>query len=816
MTSSSEQHLGENMLELYHHPDTLYDEAYEKVYLSPEKYTSIKDEFQVKSTSDDEATLQTSAGATFLVKAFAPGVMRIRISPDDSALKPSTTEVLGLIKNTKAAANLSTSKENRHFVFETDDFNVKLEQSTNEVSIFDREGNTLIQTTKGGFRFARDEPDYSGHSFLTFFDLVDEQIFGFGGRIMHPNRTGTTADIFSEKVGKTRGDYGGFPIPFFMSTKGYGFFLNNPWPHVYFDMGKTKQSQWFMHAPGGECDIFMIYGPEFKKIIKSYTEIVGRISLPPKWLLGFWCSSLTFTSAAEVIDDAKRLKEQGYPCDVICLDGPWRGGPDFLRQYSQGGEYPSNDINWHSDFGDGPTIINSLGAMGIRLCLHLNSRNFHPDTVASAVPKKLLRQHEEETVVDVTNKKSEDFYEGMITPRVKEGVSIWWTDHADRVSGEISKGIPSRNLFGALWNRLLSEIMARNGRNSCLSLTRGSGIGGQHYALPWPGDTKVGIDAFEEDIWFCLNAGLAGFPITSVDIGGFTLSKDPKTDYANDDEKYAETFDEDNIGRRLCQSFFFIPAPRIHNNWDTMPRLPWNCPASMQPLYKDMLKERYMLTPYIFSYALNAAQGGEPILRPLVYHHRTDNNVYDIGDEFFMGEWLLIAPVVKKRQKSRDVYLPQGKWTHLWSDKEFVGPCHIEIECPLYKIEGLPVFVKAGAIIPRQPFALSLEDAIPNQLTLDVYPDNESEFQLKESDTITNSFTCTKNKDTITLTVENNTNVDRLYRMRFHNISQFKQLLFNDKRVHDKRITLDRLGTLLTFEAAIAEKSCANIVIVTN
>lgn len=800
-------------VEVYHHPDALFDMPYEKVCIPAERYTSFRERFGLKTTDDCGVTLQTPAGAAFRIEAYAPGILRMRISPDASALEPSTTEKLGLLQDCRQEVAFSSSDDNGKFSFTTDDFTFILDHSTNDIRLLDKSGKSLIETVEGGVKFSSDKPDYGGNRFLASFDFADENVFGFGGRIMHPNRTGTTADIFAEKVGKRSGDYGGFPIPFFMSTKGYGLFLNNPWPHVYFDMGKTRKDQWFMHAPGGECDIFIIAGPEFGDIVQSYTQLTGRIPLPRKALLGFWCSSLTFVSAAEVVDTIKRLKDDGYPCDVVVLDGPWRGGPNFVKQYSQGGQYPSSDMNWHPDFGDGPAMVKSLEVMNVKTCLHLNSRNFHPDTAEPAVAKGLLRRQGEETVARVTDKKGEEFYKSFITPRIEDGITLWWTDHADRVSGQISQGLPSRNIFGVLWNRLLARTMAQNGIANHVALTRGSGIGGQKYGLPWPGDTRVGIDAFEEDVWFCLNAGLTGYSITSVDLAGFTLRKDPKADYADESEKIAETFDLDNICRRLCQSIFFIPTPRIHNNWDTLPRFPWNCPPETRGLYKSVLRERYKLTPYIFSYALNASRTGEPILRPLVYHYRTDSGVYDIGDEFFMGQWLLVAPVVKKGQISRNVYLPEGKWTHLWSEKQYTGPCLVKIDAPLYDIEGLPVFVKAGAIIPRQHFALSMEDTIPKELTLDVYPNGDSQFKLHESDTITNVFTCSESSEKIVLDAENNTDIDRLYKFRFHGISQAGQLLINGRAVQDENVTFDGDKKILEVEGcSIAGSSSVKVV----
>lgn len=177
-------------------------------------------------------------------------------------------------------------------------------------------------------------PRFHGDAFLAAFRLQAEDLFGMGGRIARPNRRGSTADMFAMKVGLCQGDYGGFPMPFFISTKGYGVFLNNPWPHVYFDLGQTRPDQWWVHGPGGEFDLFVIAGPTFAQIVSRFTELVGRIPLPRRWWLGFWTSALAFASAQEVENVALRLRREGYPCDALVIDGPWRGGHGgIVEQY---------------------------------------------------------------------------------------------------------------------------------------------------------------------------------------------------------------------------------------------------------------------------------------------------------------------------------------------------------------------------------------------------------------------------------------------------------------------------------------------------
>lgn len=510
--------------------------------------------------------------------------------------------------------------------------------------------------------------------------------------------------------------------------------------------------------------IYGIEGTHYTKVDDTHinTDITGRVPCCDKAVFGFWCSSIGFEEDKEVLESVERLHEEGYPCDVVVIDGPWRGGKAFLRDYTKAGAYPTNDIKWHPDFGDGPGMIQKLLKKNVKTSLHINSRCFLPDTYIPAVEKGLLRAQGEEVVPDFKTQEAIEYYKDLLRPRIKEGLWLWWTDHADRVSGEIEEGIPSRNLFGPLWNKVISETMAEMGYDNHISLSRGSGIGGQKYALPWPGDTKFGLDRFREDIWFCLNAGLAGFSVTSYDLGGFACTPTGAPYKLENDP----AFDEENICRRVLQSILFVPVPRIHNNQVSIPKFPWVCPPQTRDLYKQVLQYRYELTPYIYSTAIESSINGTPIIRPLVYHHRKDEMTYGIHDELYLGDNILVAPVVNYGERQRLVYLPEGQWIDNWTGKEYQGCQWIMMDCPLYELKGLPMLVKKGAIIPKQEFSLTLSEEVPKKLFLDIYPAEEGKLVLHEGKDIVNTLLYKACGDYLELELENNAESDRIYEVR--------------------------------------------------
>lgn len=794
-------------LTLWHHPDALYDEHYIPVPLKLDSFCPLQREISLTQPEAHCVRLKNGSDQIIQFEAVQKGILRVRISPTGEQGLNSTTESLGLINTDWSGEPLTSSESDASFQIHSSNFGVTWNKDSQDFEVTHSNGDTILESTGGGVLFANDPERTVNPPFFAGFKINEERFFGFGGRTMPPDRTGTTVDIFSVKTGVLKGDYGGFPIPFYLSTRGYGLFLNNPWPHVYFDMGFSNPEHWFLHAPGGQCDFFLIDGPEFSDIIRRFTEIVGRPPSPPKWLQGFWASCVAFDSAEKAIHDADRLRKEKYPCDVFVFDGPWRSGKGFVRAYQKQHIYENNDLQWHEEFGDGPAMIQQLLQRGIKTCLHVNSRTFKPETEEWGIQEGVLRRQEEEVVPRVADPKGERFYENQVLPRIKENVALWWTDHSDRVSGEIKEGIPSRNLFGPLWNRLLSNAMEKYAPQepyTTLCLSRGGGIGSQRYAIPWPGDTRFGIDAMGEDIWFALSASLTGFPLNTTDLAGFTARQLPQEYQDAPLEIAAEAFDDENICRRLCQMLLFIPIPRIHNSALIAPKFPWNCSSKAQKLYRAFLEERYRLTPYIYSMAIQAAQSGLPIISPLVYHHRLDEEVYSILDELYLGDALLIAPVIEAECDSREVYLPEGEWTNFWTEERHTGPCRIEVPTPLFAIEGLPIFVRAGAILPRQEYTLSLEDTPPQTLFLDVYMGKPGELSLWESPETVQQLSVKLSDGAWKLHLQNRTDAERVYAVSLHHTGNTSTVFQGDKALSTK---WDEQRQTLNFEVNMPPQS---------
>ena len=739
------------------HPDALYDAEYTDRVVETDEYQSPALALKGEYRHEKGVTVITQGGREIILENCFANTLRLRITQPGARVEKTVTERLGLIQTDWEPLPYDYKLEDGVITFRNARMTLTFDMNTNEFSFQTAEGKTLVKTKNGGARFSDAPAEYSGMRSYTEFERIgNERYSGFGARIYKVDRTGESADIFSEKGGARVGDYGGFPMPYFISSAGYGLFFNNPWPHVYFDMAKTAPNEWFLHAPGGDYDLFVFCG-NTAEITRTFAKIVGTNQFPKKWLMGYWCSSLSFERAQGAIDDTKRMRDEGYPCDAIVIDGPWRGGVNFISAYTGGWGYPSDDYNWHPDFGDGPGMIKELEKRDIKTVLHINSCAFKPATAVPAIARGLLRQVNNETVPDVATRRGIDYYKTFLVPRIKDGVTQWWTDHSDRVSGEVLPGIPSRNLFGVLWNRAISETMAENGVKNHMSLSRGGGIGSQRYALPWAGDTQFGVRRFKEDIWYIINAGMAGFTLCGYDLGGFMRGGGVETP---PDEMQ---FDVDNIARRFCQSIIFCPMPRMHNGQNSSAKWPWNCPEETRELYRECLQFRYRFIPTIYSYAINGSRTGEPIIRPLFYNAMDKPELYGIDDEFYLGDHILVAPVTEAGVDRREVYLPEGAWVNLWTKERFAGGRTVLCDAPLLRKEGLPMFVKTGGGVAYQPDCMSLTDSIPEKLRVELYADTAAELLLHESGTVTDRFRCTKIGGAFEVYAENNSDTDRRY-----------------------------------------------------
>lgn len=236
------------------------------------------------------------------------------------------------------------------------------------------------------------------------------------------------------------------------------------------------------------------------------------------------------------------------------------------------------------------------------------------------------------------------------------------------------------------------------------------------------------------------------------------------------EQREAITFGKQNLHRRLFQSIMFVPSPRIHDSGVGRPRLPWHCPAESRDLYRDFLRERYKLTPYFHALGILASRTGEPIVRPLFYTFQDDPATHDISDVLLIGDCILMAPIVEADVDKRRFYLPNDLWYDYWTGESVTGGREIERPCPIDKLSGLPIMVRAGTILPLQDPTPFLNQAVPERLRLVVYPDTAgcASLRLDEAEDIRHDFSLRPHGDRESeIMLQNKTGRPRCYQIVF-------------------------------------------------
>jgi len=561
---------------------------------------------------------------------------------------------------------------------------VKVRKEPLKLAFYDGRGKLLIKEKDGILDAGL---GFEGSKVYETMELAeDEHFFGFGAH-NHPLDMRGDKIVCTSKELQSKARTGGFPVPFFYSSRGYGIFFNNLDDDVTFKMGTTEGEYSFEgtsgQMEGWDMDYYMIYGPKFSRIMKRYTSIVGKPILPEKWFFGHIQHHCCDWTGERVMEVARKYREGDWPCDVLIMDHQALG----------------KDFGWEKEFENYRQMYEFIDKRGFKTAF------------SSALFDKALYNWQG---FDPTKEEDCRKHWALHEPRVIDGMDFWRQDNAERSVNytglkQFANGYETHELFGSLWAKIVVEGMEKMGLYGRPVISRSGPIGGHRYIIPWPGDLGHGLEFMPMDLNFVRNGGLAGFASISVDLGGFT------------DRGDQDPLEEQNLVRRTIDMIPIIPISKFQGSGDQSAKIPWLYTVRQQELFRYYLKLRYRMLPYIYSSAIEASLTGRPILATLVFDYQNDPKTYDKDFEFMFGRQILAAPVMQKTDQW-EVYLPRGKWVHYWTGTEYDGGKTITVDAPLYGRDSLPLFVKAGSIIPMMPEMSYIYEKAPDPITLDVYP----------------------------------------------------------------------------------------------
>lgn len=664
-----------------------------------------------------------------------PAMFRVRVSWDGSFEKNEHRMVTRYKWN---PVNIQTTIHGSYFQIKTQSLKVVIHKAPVSIDVYTADGRLL--SSESNTTFSKNGVLKKGDTVVCKKVLQpDEHFFGFGERMDFMDRRGKKVVLNvgrGDAHGHLMGAYNTLkanysPIPFFMSTKGYGIFFHNSNKTIW-DMGSGYPDAYSFKAVNGELDYYFIYGPKFGAILQEYTSLTGKSPLMPKFALGLQVGTYSggtwghekHASPQYVLALVRKFREMGIPIDILFLDSTW-------RIFAAGG-HGATTFEWRAAFTKPKEMFDSLYAM------HLNMVGLHIRPRLDNGPRyHLLKDAQQAGMTYPENGDPGEFPNYFDTAAVN-----WWWNHAamkvasqgamffktdegsafGRKANESNKMGPMDSIALTLHNifplaytgAAFNSFQKYNGIRG-INQTREGYAGIQRFPYIFAGDWPSQWQFFAPVIKAGLNIGVSGVGYWSHCMGGFEGKADP--------ELYI----------RWCQFGMFSPVAMVFGMDHPGYKEPWNYGEKALDNFKKYDSLRYSLIPYIYSTAYENYKTGMPIIRALVLDYQKDYNVYNIANQYMFGDNMMICPVTQKGARSRVVYLPKGTWYNYWTGEKFEGKQYITVLSPLLQ---LPIFIKGGGIIPSQRVMQYIGQEPVKAITLDVYPDGTSSYELYDDDGI--------------------------------------------------------------------------------
>ncbi|WP_376796307.1 TIM-barrel domain-containing protein [Thermogemmatispora sp.] len=549
----------------------------------------------------------------------------------------------------------------------------------------------------------------------------EEHCYGLGERFTRLDQRGTTVVLWNSDAWGTTTEAAYKHVPFLLSSRGYGLFVHTPTP-VVFSLGTPSARSALLRCGEPGLDLFLIFGQGAREILEEYTRLTGRATLPPRWAFGVWLSRCRYQTRAEVEEVARRARAEEVPCDVLHIDPAWLAQPNLSCDFT---------VNEEA-FPDLPGLLRELGEQGFKVSL------WELPYVSETAPRYeeaaragyfLRDEHGEpigadfggpppdgrrRAVVDFTNPAARAWWQDLHRPLLRAGVAVFKTDFGEGVpaAARAANGMTGhelRNLYPLLYNAAVHEVIAQETGRPGMVWGRSGWAGTQRYPAQWGGDPKTDVEAMACSLRGGLNLALSAPGLWAHDIGGF-YGPPPSP------ELYI----------RWAQFGLLSPLARAHG---TTPREPWAFGEEALTIFRRYARLRMRLNPYLYSVAWEAHAQGLPMLRPLLLEFPGDPVAAMIDDAYLLGPALLVAPVFSEAREpvARQLYLPAGEWIDFWSEERLAGGRFITRQAPL---EIIPLYVRAGTVLPLGPECSFLDEAPPDRLTLEVYPGAEGQGRL--------------------------------------------------------------------------------------
>lgn len=467
-----------------------------------------------------------------------------------------------------------------------------------------------------------------------------------------------------------------------------------------------------------ETDIYFFgYGRRYREAVHDFQKLSGPAPLLPRFALGNWWSRYYRYSQDEYLDLMDRFKAEGIPFTTSVIDMDWHLVDDVDPRFGSGW----TGYTWNRKlFPDHRAFLEGLHDRGLKTTLNVHPRDgiraFEEPYAKAAATVGVDAEAQEPVEFDLTNPRFVRAYFDMHHDLETEGVDFWWLDWQQG-------GVTRQPGLDPLWvlNHLHYLDSGRDGRWP-LTFSRFAGPGSQRYPVGFSGDTVVTWKSLKFQPYFTATASNIGYGWWSHDIGGHMFG-----------------YRDEELEARWYQLGVFSPINRLHSTCSPFSgKEPWNFHEPVRSAMVDVLRLRQALMPYLYTMNWRAALDGDPIVEPMYWDEPNNGEAYQVPDEFRFGTELLVAPIVDPMDKASmrgkaDMWLPQGEWFDFFDGRRYAAADPAGRRLAVWRtIDRIPVFAKAGGIVPMQSDPLSDMTVNPRALDVVIFPGADGSFAMRE------------------------------------------------------------------------------------
>lgn len=674
------------------------------------------------SQDSDKIYFTTDNGVVLQITILRGSIIRFRYAtnynfePDFSyGIDPDAT--MGYSK-------LEVVENDTEYIISTARLNILVDKKTLRTQISDLEG-TIINEDELGFHW-EENYEYGGNTVkLSKITQSGESFYGMGDKAMHSNLKGKRVEnwVTDQFAFAKEQDPLYKAIPFYIGLnkgKAYGIYFDNSF-RTGFDFSQERRNITNFWADGGEMNYYFIFGPDMSKVVSSYSSLTGTPELPPMWALGFHQSKWSYYPESNVKEIASDFRKHRIPCDAIYLDIDYMDG---FRCFT-----------WDKNhFPDPKRMISELEEDGFKTVVMIDpgikvdrdywiyNEALENDYFCKRGDGPLMHGKVwpgECNFPDFTNPAVREWWAELYKEFMSDlGVHAVWNDMNEPAVMEVpTKTAPldtrhnydghpcthrkAHNVYGMQMVRATYEGVKKYVYpKRPFVITRAAFAGTQRYSSTWTGDNV----ATWEHLWIAnvqvQRMCLSGYSFVGSDIGGFAEQPD------------GELF------ARWVQLGIFHPFCRVHSSGDHGDQEPWSFGSEITDIVRKFVELRYQLLPYLYTMFYKYTKENIPMVQSLVFFDQEDSQTHFRTDEFIFGEKILVCPIQEPNAQGRRMYIPRGDWYDFWTNEHVTGGKEKWVAA---EIDMLPIFVKAGAIIPKYPVQQYVGEKKIEELVLEVY-----------------------------------------------------------------------------------------------